>query len=128
MNKAWFWPTATLTVLWGLWAAANAGAAVTHYDEDGNVIKPVATQVSWATGTTVNQAEVLGTIPLNEVLTVLQYDSPDKLINPEFFEEKYAKNIGMVYKRSMSLIRVNLNPDTPWLGYDVIMTLSSYGG
>ena len=35
--------------------------------------------------TTVNQAEVVGNIALNEVLTVLQYDSPDKLINPEIF-------------------------------------------
>jgi hypothetical protein len=78
--------------------------------------------------TTTNQTEVVGTLALNDVLTVLQYDSPDKLINPEFFEEKYAKNIGMVYKRSMSLVRVNLNSNTPWLGYDVTMRLSSYGG
>jgi hypothetical protein len=78
--------------------------------------------------TAIDQTEVIGGNALTEVLTVLQYDSPDNLINPEFFEEKFAKDIGLVYKHSVSLVRANLNPDTPWLGYDVTMTLSSYGG
>jgi len=78
--------------------------------------------------TAVDQAEVIGGNTLAEVLTVLQYDSPDKLINPEFFEEKFAKGVGLVYKRSSSLVRADLNPTTPWLGYVVTMTLSTYGG
>jgi len=76
--------------------------------------------------TAFDQPETIGGQSLEKVLTVLQYDSPDKLIRPEFFEEKYAKGIGMVYKRSMSLVRANTIK--PWLGYDVTMTLSSYGG
>ena len=60
------------------------------------------------------------------MLHILQYDSDDKLIHPELFEEKYARGVGMVYKRSMSLVRANTIK--PWLGYDVTMTLSAYGG
>jgi hypothetical protein len=78
--------------------------------------------------TAVHQAQVIGGNALTEVLTVLQFDSPEKLIRPSFFEERYAKGIGMVYKRSFSLTRADLNPNTPWLGYDITMTLSSYGG
>ncbi len=76
--------------------------------------------------TAVDQAEIIGGIALDSVVTVLQYDSPEKLLAPEFFEEKYARGIGMVYKRSMSLLRGNFSG--PFLGYDVTMTLSSYGG
>ncbi len=76
--------------------------------------------------TAINQSETIGGIALGSVLTVLQYDSPEKLLTPELFEEKYARGIGMVYKRSLSLSRGSFSG--PFLGYDVTMTLSSYGG
>ena len=76
----------------------------------------------------VDQSKVIGGISLENVLRVIQggEDGLDNLINPTFFEEKYAKGIGMVYKRSTDKVRSALN--SPWKGYDVIMTLSSYGG
>ena len=78
--------------------------------------------------TAIDQFQVIGGIALPEVVTVLQFDSPDKLIHPERFEERFAKDIGLVYKYSMSLVRGDLNPNTPWLGYEVTMTLSAHGG
>ncbi|NQX99085.1 MAG: hypothetical protein HRT73_14590 [Flavobacteriales bacterium] len=75
--------------------------------------------------TIVDQAETIGANSLESVLTVVQFDSPDKLIHPQLFEEKYARGIGMVYKKSLDLIRGNLS--APFNGYDVTMTLSSYG-
>lgn len=76
--------------------------------------------------TVVDQTETIGGNVLDSVLTILQYESPEKLLAPELFEEKYARGIGMVYKRSMSLSRGSFSG--PFLGYDVTMRLSSYGG
>ncbi len=78
--------------------------------------------------TSIDQAETIGGNALSSVLTVLQDESPEILINPWWYEEKYARGIGMVYKRSMNLYRPDTLPSTSWLGYDVTMTLSSYGG
>tara|TARA_B100000809_G_scaffold72104_1_gene69789 strand:- start:3213 stop:3896 length:684 start_codon:yes stop_codon:yes gene_type:complete len=76
----------------------------------------------------VDQSKIIGGISLGNVLRVIQggEDGLDNLINPTFFEEKYAKGIGLVYKRSTDKVRSALN--SPWKGYDVIMTLSSSGG
>lgn len=76
----------------------------------------------------IDKSETLGGKSLSNVLRVIQggEDGLDNLINPTFFEEKYAKGIGMVYKRSTDKVRSALN--SPWKGYDVIMTLSSSGG
>ncbi len=75
--------------------------------------------------TTVDLPESIGGNPLSNVLTVIQYEDLN-LITQELFQEKYAKGVGMVYKKSMDLTRGNLS--APWGGYDVTMTLSSYGG
>jgi len=75
--------------------------------------------------TSIDQSETIGGIALNNVLTVLQSPEPNA-INQILFEEKYAKGIGMVYKKSMDLTRAN--PTAFWLGTDITMTLSSYGG
>ncbi len=76
------------------------------------------------TFTSVHQPEVIGGYALDSVSTISQKDNIN-LIQEEYFEEKYAANIGLVYKKSVSKIRSNLS--SPWLGYDVTMTLSSYG-
>ncbi|PJB14786.1 MAG: hypothetical protein CO118_06810 [Flavobacteriales bacterium CG_4_9_14_3_um_filter_32_8] len=79
--------------------------------------------------TVIDNAEVIGGNTLNSVLTVLQYEfSP--LIEENFFQEKYAKGVGMVYKKSVEIKNVYDSSSFVWersLGYDVTMTLSSYG-
>ncbi len=75
---------------------------------------------------TVDQEEVIGGVAFGKVLNVLQLDALDNIITPQLFEEKFAKGVGMVYKRSLSRTRKSLSD--PWLGYDITMTLSSYGG
>ena len=75
--------------------------------------------------TSIDQSESIGGNSLNDVLMVNQHEDLN-LINQELFQEKYAKGIGLVYKKSMDLTRGGLS--APWLGYDVTMTLSSYGG
>jgi hypothetical protein len=75
----------------------------------------------------IDKLEVIGGISLTQVLRVTQggEDGLQNLINPTFFEEKYAKGIGMVYKRSTDKVRTGLS--NPWKGYDVTYVLSSYG-
>lgn len=75
--------------------------------------------------TTVDNAEAIGGISLSLVLTVSQHENLN-LIDQELFEEKYAKGIGMVYKKRKDLTRKSLS--APWSGYDVTMTLLDYGG
>ena len=75
--------------------------------------------------TVVDNSETVGITALNDVLTVTQDDDQTNLIHPVLYEEKFAKGIGMVYKRSMDLERNNLS--SPWRGLDVTYTLSSYG-
>jgi len=73
----------------------------------------------------IDNPENIGGNNLNEVLKVTQLEVEDTFINPKLFVEKYAKNVGMVYKKSYDLYRGNFT--SPWSGYDVTMTLSSYG-
>ena len=101
------------------------------------LIFPVRSGSSWNGNTMNNQGNMpyeysavdnpqnIGGNPLSSVLTVLQYENMN-LIDQELFEEKYAKGVGMVYKKSMDLTRSSLS--SPWSGFDVTMTLSSYGG
>lgn len=72
----------------------------------------------------VDQPETIGGNSLPLVLTVSQYEEIN-LIEQQLFEEKFAADVGMVYKRSMDLVRDNLS--SPWRGYDVTMILNSYG-
>lgn len=80
--------------------------------------------------TAVDQTETIGGNTLGKVLTVLQFEEVN-LIEEKFFEEKYAKGIGMVYKKTVD-ISSELNSSTGVfersLGYDITMTLASYGG
>ena len=73
----------------------------------------------------VDVAESIGGFNLLLVLTVAQLEEIN-LIEQRLFQEKYASGIGLVYKKSMDLVRNDLS--SPWRGYDVTMTLNSYGG
>jgi hypothetical protein len=80
--------------------------------------------------TVVDNAEFIGGHSLEAVLTVLQ-DDDINLVQEKFFEEKYAKGIGMVYKKSVDISNEYNSSIGLWernLGYDITMTLSSYGG
>jgi len=82
------------------------------------------------TYTGVNQAETIGGNVLSNVHTVLQFEEIN-LIEEKVYQEKYAKGIGMVYKKSVDVTK-EYNSSTGLfersLGLDVTMTLSSYGG
>lgn len=74
--------------------------------------------------TAIHQPEIIGGFSLDSVTTVLQLDDVN-LITQNFFEEKFAANIGLVYKKELSRQRTNLS--AAWLGKDVTMTLFAYG-
>ena len=80
--------------------------------------------------TGVDQSEVIGGNVLSNVLTVLQFEEVN-LIVEKVYKEKYAKGIGMVYKKSVDLTK-EYNTSTGLfersLGIDITMTLSSFGG
>jgi len=77
----------------------------------------------------VNQAETIGGNVLSNVLTVLKFEEIN-LIEEKVYKEKYAKGIGMVYKKSVDITK-EYNSLTGLfersLGLDVTMTLSSFG-
>ncbi|MDF1673748.1 MAG: hypothetical protein P1U41_09590 [Vicingaceae bacterium] len=73
----------------------------------------------------IDASESIGGNSLKKVLTVNQLENLN-LIEQQQFLEKYAKSVGLVYKRNMDLVRDNLS--SPWRGYDVTYTLSSFGG
>ncbi|MDG1476105.1 MAG: hypothetical protein P8Q14_03080 [Vicingaceae bacterium] len=80
--------------------------------------------------TAVDQAETIGGNALSSVLTVLQFEEIN-LIEEKTFTEKYAKGIGLVYKKSVDLTKEYNTATGEFersLGYDITMTLSSYGG
>lgn len=74
--------------------------------------------------TVVYNAESIGGNSLAKVLTVNQLENLN-LIEQQQFIEKYAENVGLVYKKSKDLVRDNLS--SPWRGYEITYTLKSYG-
>ena len=72
----------------------------------------------------VDVSETIGGNSLSLVLTVDQLEELN-LIQQRLFKEKYAANVGLVYKKSMDLVRNNLS--APWRGFDVTYTLNTYG-
>ena len=79
--------------------------------------------------TAVEQSETIGGNTLSNVLTILQVEEIN-LIEEKVYEEKYAKGIGMVYKKSVD-ITSEYNSSTGLFersfGLDITMTLSSFG-
>lgn len=79
--------------------------------------------------TAVHQSEIIGGNQLDSVSTVLQFENIN-LVEEEFFEEKFAANIGLVYKKSVDVDNVFDNGTGLWVrnaGIDITMTLSSFG-
>jgi len=71
--------------------------------------------------TTVDAAETVNTLLFDSVLTVLQIDEVT-LINSEYAEEKYAKGVGMIYKRYIFTDSQGIQDEI-----DFTMRINSYG-
>ncbi len=133
----------TDTTSWELKDVWNAKLIRTNYqkvEENVRFVKlifPVRENATWNSNSmnhlalfdnnyeSVDVAESIGGFNLLLVLTVAQLEEIN-LIEQRLFQEKYASGIGLVYKKSMDLVRNDLS--SPWRGYDVTMTLNSYGG
>lgn len=79
--------------------------------------------------TEIDAANTIGGLSFDSTLTVSQQD-----FNPwifyDFFEEKYAKNVGLIYKKELHWEKpdANLNWDVDYKwGYDYTLTINSYG-
>jgi len=80
--------------------------------------------------TEVDVPKTVGGIAFDSTLTVLQMDF-DPCITLDFFEEYYAKNVGLIYKRENHWDKPDALCD--WTvdykgGYDYILTINSYSG
>ena len=94
---------------------------------NGNILNNETDQVY--DYTSVDKIETIGGNTINNVLTVNQFEEVN-LIEEKMFEEKYAKGIGMVYKKSVDLTKEYNSATGEFersLGFDITMTLSSYG-
>lgn len=75
--------------------------------------------------------EQIGGIGLDSVATVTQFDDEDEiLIQRQFYQEKFAAKIGLVYKKVID-VKKAFNNQTGFyensLGVDITYTLNSYG-
>jgi hypothetical protein len=81
--------------------------------------------------TAVDQSETIGGVGLSSVLTVLQLDNVN-LVEEYYHEEKFAKGIGMIYKKQVDISKKEFDTSTELfertLGTDITMTLSYSGG
>lgn len=79
----------------------------------------------------VDQTEMINNITLDNVLTV-QQKNYENLLNKNFFQEKYARGIGLVYKEMISVYSSTLNPQIPLMqrvsgGYVYKQSIVRYG-
>lgn len=84
------------------------GLALLKEDQEFNVAgESVQIFQGWEPFKIINlpKAEQIGSFNLNEVITVLQTDEED-ILNKRYSVEKYAKDIGLVYK-SMTILDCN---------------------
>ncbi|MGB0887305.1 MAG: hypothetical protein ACPGSL_04215 [Vicingaceae bacterium] len=94
---------------------------------NGNALNNNGAQVYEYDG--VDESENIGGNNLSNVLTVLQLEEIN-LIEEKIFKEKYAEGVGLVYKKSVDVTKTYNNSTGLFeksLGYDVTMTLSTYG-
>lgn len=81
--------------------------------------------------TAVDQSETIGGIGLSSVLTVIQLDNVN-LVEEYYHEEKFARGIGLVYKKQVDISKKEFDTITGvferTLGTDITMTLSYSGG
>ena len=124
-------------VLKDVWNAKLTQTNFQKVEENVRFVKlifPVRTNVTW-NGNIMNNLgelryeymsidapETIGGVALINVLRVLQYEDIN-LISQEMFEEKYARGVGLVYKKELDIVRNNLS--APWRGYEVTMVFNS---
>jgi len=126
-------------VLKDVWNAKLTQTNFQKVEENVRLVKlifPVRANVNWNGNVMNNMGELryeysyidvpetIGGISLLYVLRVLQNENIN-LISQTLFEEKYARDIGLVYKKELDIIRNNLS--APWRGYEVTMVLNTYG-
>ncbi|MCH7605309.1 hypothetical protein IID24_04970 [Patescibacteria group bacterium] len=78
--------------------------------------------------TEIDAAKTVGGLSFDSTLTVLQQDF-NPWIYYDYFEEYYAKNVGMIYKKALHWEKTdaNLDWDVDYKGgYDYTMTINSY--
>jgi hypothetical protein len=79
----------------------------------------------------IDNPETIGNLQFDYITTVVQFDDENEiLIQRDFAEEKYAKNVGLIYKKVID-VEKDYNPQTfLWeitKGIDYTMTINSYG-
>lgn len=72
--------------------------------------------------TSIDALETIGGHTFGNVLSVLQEEDIN-LISQTLFEEKYARGVGLVYKKELDIIRDSLS--APWHGYEVTMVFNT---
>ncbi|MCX8080455.1 MAG: hypothetical protein N3F09_04365 [Bacteroidia bacterium] len=79
----------------------------------------------------IDKAETINNISLEKVLSVEQKNT-ETLLSKDYFKEKYAKGIGLVYKEMVSVYSNTLNPSIPLMnrisgGFVYTQKLVQYG-
>ncbi|MBL4577365.1 MAG: hypothetical protein JKX74_02770 [Flavobacteriales bacterium] len=130
-------------VIKDVWAVNKTASTVEKVEENIRFIRlifPVKLSGIWdgnATNTLdewdyqytqVHSAKTVGGISFDSTLTVLQQDF-NPWIFVDYFEEYYAKNVGLIYKKELHWDKPDANKD--WDvdykgGYDYTMTINSY--
>ncbi len=81
--------------------------------------------------TSIHQPETIGAVPFDSVTTVTQFDDENEiLIQRQLYKEKYAANIGLVYKQIIDIKKEFNNTSGLFEnseGVDITYTFSSYG-
>lgn len=136
----------TITDAWiikDVWMANKTATTVEMVEENERFIKlifPVKLTKIWDGNsanileewdyqyTEVDVARTIGGLSFDSTLVVSQQDY-DPYIFKDFFEEYYAKNIGMIYRKGLHWEKGNA--DTNWnvdkYGFEYTMTINSYG-
>ena len=132
-----------LQVVWNAKINSTTYQKVEHNKRYVKLIFPVKSGKSWNGNSLNNEGvwdyeymsvhapETIGNIPLDSVATVTQFDDGGEiLIQRQFYQEKYAAKIGMVYKKVID-IKKAFNNQTGFyensLGVDVTYTINTFG-
>ena len=136
-------PNFELQVVWNSKITPTTYQKVENNERFVKLIFPVKQGKTW-NGNSLNNREAweyeyvsahtpeqIGGIGLDSVATVTQFDDEDAiLIQRQFYQEKFAAKIGLVYKKVID-VKKAFNNQTGFyensLGVDVTYTLNSYG-
>lgn len=132
-------------VISDVWTSKLTATTYEKVEEDQRIVKlvfPVKDGKSWDGNSmnnaserefeysSVHETETYGNLVLDSVLKVSQHENIN-LIDEEFFEEHFAANVGMVYRKNIDIVK-KLNSVSQTYerssGYDLTLTVSSYGG